>query len=51
LFDRNCRANCKVPEKYGYLADVVRRDFGNGEMRDNTNFRNALALAGESGLY
>jgi len=33
------------------LADVVRRTFGNGEMRDNTSFKNALALARESGFY
>jgi len=29
----------------------MRRDFGNGEIRDNTNFKNASALARESGLY
>src|SRR5258705_12402848 len=29
-------------------AGVPRRDFGNGEIRDNTNFRIALSLASES---
>jgi hypothetical protein len=35
----------------GGLADVARRDFANGEIRDNTSFKNALALARESGFY
>jgi hypothetical protein len=48
---RSARTKWKVPERTGGLADVVRRDFGNGEMRDNTNFKNALALACESGFY
>jgi len=30
---------------------VVRRTFGNGEIRDNTYFKDVLALARESGLY
>jgi hypothetical protein len=30
---------------------MVRRDFGNGEMRDNTTFKGGLALACESGFY
>jgi len=33
------------------LADVVRRDFGNGEILDNTNVKNALVLARENGFY
>jgi hypothetical protein len=47
----NCQARWNIPEKYRCLADVVRRDFGNGEIRDNTNFKNAPALARESGFY
>ena len=31
------------------VTDLARRDFANGETRDNTNVRNALALACESG--
>jgi hypothetical protein len=27
------------PRTHGYLADVMRRDFGSGEIRDNTNFQ------------
>ena len=34
-----------------YLTDAVRRDFGNGEMRDNTNLKSAWMLACESGFY
>jgi hypothetical protein len=34
----------------GGLADAARRDFANGEMRNNTSFKNALVLARESGL-
>jgi len=33
------------------LADEARRDFANGEMRDNTNLKAALAFACESGSY
>ena len=49
--ERNCQAIRRVPEHTGGLADVARRDFANGEMRNNTSFKNALALARESGLY
>jgi hypothetical protein len=49
--NRNCQAIRQVPEMCGSLAEVVRRDFVNGEMRDNTNFNQALTLACESGFY
>jgi hypothetical protein len=47
--ERNCRAIGNGPGIYRCLADAVRRDFGNGEMLDNTNVKNALVLACESG--
>jgi hypothetical protein len=49
--ERNCQATRKVLERAGVLADVVRRDFGNGEIRDNANFKRALAIACETDFY
>jgi hypothetical protein len=49
--ERNCQATRKVPEPPDVWQTWVRRNFDNGEMRDNTNVKNALARACESGFY